>query len=233
MLKKNILVPDDPAFREILESSFLQQQGFSFLAFHRLDQVIPLVEEEDPLLVVLPLDLEGLKGDDCCLRLKQDPLLRSTPVAMLVRSGFPVDLERGRAAGSDRYLYLPLDATQTVNTLCRLLRIVERAAARVDARFSLQFGALSAIFYEGVALNINAGGMFVSTKRHFPVNTLLDLELHWSELNSVSRCRGRVAWVNHAEWMKSSHLPPGMGVAFVDPPPALLQLIQAYVDAVS
>ncbi|MEJ2201799.1 MAG: PilZ domain-containing protein [Desulfuromonadaceae bacterium] len=228
---KKVLIPDIPELRHILEASFLAQQGFDFLVFDQLDQVLPLVEKNQPLLVILPLDLAGKKGDDCCLRLRKDPRFGTVSIVMLVRSGCSIDLMRSRAAGCEHYLYTPFDAALTMKTVCRFLRIIERASTRVETRFSLQFGSVPPVFYKGIALNMNCGGVFVATQKSFPVDTLLDLEFCWSQSEDVYRCRGRVAWVNPLDRAKNFRLPTGMGVAFVEPPADLVRVVQHFVTA--
>ncbi|WP_432821763.1 response regulator [Trichloromonas sp.] len=233
MLKKLILLPDLPELRRILENSFLRQQGFEFLACGNGARAFALVEEKDPLLVILGLDMEELRGDDCCRQIKGDPFLRATPVALVVRPGHERDLARVKSSGCDSQISAPFDETQVIDTVCRLLRIVERATPRVNARFSLQFGLTPPVYHDGVALNVNGGGLFIETSRPLPVDTLVGLELHLLPEAAPLTCRGRVAWVNHPEWMKSPGLPAGMGVQFVDPPETVMRAVRVHLEAAS
>jgi uncharacterized protein (TIGR02266 family) len=66
------------------------------------------------------------------------------------------------------------------------------------------------------ALNVNRGGLFVETDRLYPVDTLLTIEFTPPAHTSNIRVKGRVAWVNHPEWVKTSTLPSGMGIQFLD-----------------
>jgi uncharacterized protein (TIGR02266 family) len=233
MLKKIILLPELPGLRRILENSFLRQQGFEFMECGNGAQAFSIIEEKDPLLVILALDMDKLCGDECCRQIKNDPFLRATPVALVVRPGHERDLARGHAAGCDSHIYSPLDETQVLDVVCRLLRIVDRATPRVNARFSLQFGLSPPVYHDGVALNVNCGGLFIATPQQLPVDTLVELELYLLPQTAPLSCRGRVAWVNHPEWMKSPSLPPGMGVQFVDPPDAVVRVVRTHIEKAS
>ena len=230
MLKKIILLPKLTELRRILENSFLRQQGFEFMECGSGAKAFSIIEEQDPLLVILALDLDELQGDECCRQIKKDPLLRSTPVALVIRSGQENDMKSSQEAGCDSHIYIPFDETQVLDAVCRLLRIVERATPRVSARFSLQFALNPPVYHEGVAFNINCGGLFVATLLQLPVNTLIALELHLFPQAAPLRCRGRVAWVNHPEWMKCPGFPPGMGIQFVEPSEAVVRAFRTYIE---
>jgi CheY-like chemotaxis protein len=233
MLKKIILLPAIAELYRILENSFLRNQGFEFIDCGSGAKAFSIIEENDPLLVILALDMEDFPGDECCRQIKNDPFLRSTPVALVVGLGREADLERGQTAGCDGHIYVPFDEAQVLDVVCRLLRITDRASSRVKARFSLQFALNPPVYHDGVALNLNCGGLFIATPMQLPVDSPLAMELHLAPSSAPVKCCGRVAWVNHPEWMKSPTLPPGMGVQFVDPPEALGRAVRAYIEASS
>jgi len=233
MHKKIILLPELPELRRILENSFLRQQGFEFMDCGNGARAFSIVEEKDPLLVILALDMDELRGDECCRQIKEDPFLRLTPVALIIRPGRERDLARSTAAGCDSHIYSPFDEDQVFDVVCRLLRIIERATPRVSVRFFLQFGLNPPVYHDGVALNVNCGGLFIATENQLPVDTLIELELHLLPQAAPLNCRGRVAWVNHPEWMKSPGLPAGMGVQFVDPSETVVRAVRAHIEAAS
>jgi hypothetical protein len=43
-------------------------------------------------------------------------------------------------------------------------------------------------------------------------------------------CLGRVAWVNHPDWLKKPELPVGMGIEFVDASREHVELLQLFVE---
>ncbi len=232
MHKKIILLPEQPELRLILENSFLRKQGVEFIECENGARAFSIVEEKDPLMVFLDLDADELCGDECCRQIKKDPFLRSTPVALVVRSDRQRDLNRVQAAACDSHVHVPFEETQVLDAVCSLLRIVERATPRVNSRFTCLFGLGLRDYEDGVVENVNCGGLFIATPRQFPVDTLIDLELDLHPPAAPLICRGRVAWVNHPEWRKSTNLPSGMGVQFLEPTKSFLRAVRAHIEAV-
>ncbi|MCK6529405.1 TIGR02266 family protein [Myxococcota bacterium] len=83
-------------------------------------------------------------------------------------------------------------------------------------------------FYVGFSENISEGGIFVATEAPFEPG-----ERMWIELSLLgeepSLVETEVAWVR--EENRSTGLPAGMGMRFVDPPSDLARRIQAHIDA--
>lgn len=216
MIKKRILLANDPELLQAVENSFFGRNGFSLLVADSEQVAFEMIEEQDPALAILPLDMPGGGGDACCRRVKNDPILRPTPIILVVGEGSGPDLARCSDSGCDDTIQRPIDSQQLLATACRLLNIAKRGAPREDVRLSLQCGPDPGKLHPAQALNLNAGGVFVATERLVPVDTTLTLAFALPGRESLLRCLGRVAWVNHPEWVKTSRLPVGMGVAFLD-----------------
>ena len=216
MIRRNILIAEDRELLRAMEHSFFHRSGFHLLTATSGREAFLLVEEEDPLLVILDLDMPELTGDACCRRIKVDPFLRTTPVLLAARCGVEQDLQRCRAAGCDEVLTRPINSQQLLAAACRLLRIIDRAQQRPATCFNVRCGADPRKLRSGCARNLNSGGMFIETTGLLPVGTPLTLEFTLPGSSAAIRCRGRVAWVNHPEWLKSYLLPSGMGVQFLE-----------------
>ena len=56
--------------------------------------------------------------------------------------------------------------------------------------------------------------MFIHTDIFLPPGKNITLRFLLPESNKVICCQGKVAWINHPEWIKSAELPVGMGICF-------------------
>lgn len=230
MLTKKILLADDAELLRVLENSFFHRVGFSLLVAARAEQAQSLFEEQDPSLAILTLDLPG-DAESFCRQVKRDPLLRTTPILMVVPAGREEEgVHCRQAGGCDDLLLRPIDGPQLLAAACRLLGIVDRTEPRVSARFLLQCGRDPRKLRPGRALNLNAGGLFVETDRLHPIHTLLTLEFTLPGSDLLLRCQARVAWVNHPEWVKAGSLPSGMGLQFVDLPDTAAEAVRACIE---
>jgi len=216
MPRKNILLNEDAELQNILEESFFRRIGFNLLVAENGEQAYEMIEELDPVLVLLALDSPGWDGESFCRRVKEDAVLRSTPIILILPSAQEEAAVRCRATGCDALLARPIDSQGFLAVACRLLNIMGRAAARLSVSLSVLVGRESRKSRPGRILNLNTGGVFVETDRLHPVGTLLSLEFSLPQASAPLRCKGVVAWVNHPEWVKTSSLPSGMGVRFAE-----------------
>jgi uncharacterized protein (TIGR02266 family) len=233
MLRKKILLSDNPELLQALENSFLRRIGFSLEVADSGERAFEIIEEQDPLLAILSLEMPGWQGDAICRRVKRDAILRSTPIILVVPDGREGAVACCREAGCDDILSLPIDSQQLLATACRLLNIVERAAPRSESRFSVLCGNDPKKLRAARALNLNAGGLFIETDRLHPVNTPLTLEFTLPEQTAMIRAIGRVAWVNHPEWVKTSSLPSGLGIQFLELADADAAAVREYAAKVT
>lgn len=216
MLRKKILLSDDSELLQALENSFFRRIGFSLVVADSGERAFEMIEELDPVLAILSLEMPGWQGDAICRRVKNDAVLRSTPIILVAPAGCEESAICCREAGCDDILCRPIDGQELLAVACRLLNIVERGAPRVESCFPVLCGKDPRKMRAARALNINAGGLFVETDRLHPVDTLLTLEFTLPNQPSIIRARGRVAWVNHPEWIKTPGLPSGMGIQFIE-----------------
>jgi len=213
---KRILLPDDPELLRALKASFFGRSGFVLIVAENEQQAFELIEEQDPALAIFNLDQPGLNGDECCRRVKSDSFLRDTPIILMLHPGSNQEVKRCEEAGCDGILYKPINADELMSTACRLLNISRRGVPRVEVRLHLRWGKDIHNLRPGRILNLNRSGAFISAAKLHPVDTIVNLEFSLNDSDHPLRCKGRVAWVNHPEWVKTNHLPTGMGVQFLD-----------------
>jgi len=230
MLRKKILLTDDAELQQALESSFFCRTGFNLLVAESGERAFEMIEEFDPGLAILTLEMPDWSGDAICRRVKEDAVLRRTPIILVVDAGREDVISCCREAGCDDILFRPIDSQQLLAAACRLLTIVERGAPRFDASFPARCGRDPLKLHPARVLNINAGGVFLEADRLHPVDTRIALEFIFPGQASSLRCWGRVAWVNHPEWIKAAKLPAGMGVQFLELPGDVATAVGEFVE---
>lgn len=233
MRRKKILLARDPELQTILQSSFLCREGFELALAATGAEAFTAIEGDDLALAILST-AGHFGGEECCRQVKADPLLRSTPI-LLVAGYSPQDQARARMTGADAVVSRPLHTTEVLRAVCALLQIVDRAGPRIPVRMALRCGPAPLDLRAGCALDLSAGGLFVETSKLLPVGTVIHIELTLPLLDQPQNIQGRVAWVNHPEWVKKPKLPAGMGIQFLpldaDTQAALAQLLAAHAAA--
>jgi PAS domain S-box-containing protein len=85
------------------------------------DAALVLLSEQRPDIILLDIHLPGMDGYQVLQRLRADPALRDIPVIALSADAMPHDIQRGLAAGFDRYIAKPVNLNELLGALDTLL----------------------------------------------------------------------------------------------------------------
>jgi CheY-like chemotaxis protein len=209
---KKIVISASPELLGIVEPSFFQRDGFVLLPGRDGEMLFRMVESEGPALVIIDLEPAGDNGLEWCRRIRQDPLLKATPLLLVLpESGGEAAAERCRELACE-LLPRPLDAGRLLDVACGLLGVSRRLAPRIPVDCPAVYRSGSGKPQTGRIVNLNSEGVFVAGDRLYPVGTGVRLEMALPGNSRPLVGFGRVAWVNHPEWRKKTSLPCGMGV---------------------
>jgi len=214
-LYKVLLVDDVELFIE-LEKTFFRREQFRILTATNGEDALRLARDEKPDLVFLDLYLAELNGDEVCRQLKVDPATAQIPVIMVVQQGNESDLAICRAACCDDILYKPVRREDFLRASREQLALLERRSPRFEVQLLVSFGLRDERLLEQYTVNIGQGGFFLATAAYLSIDTWLNLQIELSDGQPPVCCHGRVAWLNHPDWIKKPQLPHGMGIEFID-----------------
>ncbi len=227
-----ILISDDHELHAALRNSFFQRAGFVVHEVKANDDVLAVVEKLRPVLVILNLEMPGQNGEDICRQIKQSPVLRSTPVALVANYEDELERERCHDAGCDEILRRPLSLKQIMAASYRMLKVVvDRFEFRSVVQVSGRCGSDTQNMQECLILNLSGGGAFIETGKLRPVDSEVRVEFRLPADDNDINCTARVAWLNHPEWSRRPKLPPGFGVQFEDISPEARDRIEEYIHS--
>ena len=116
-----LIIEDDTSVCELLVSS-LSASGYSVSVAHTGESALNQIEEDQPALVILDLNLPGMNGLDVCRVMRRDPWLCKIPVLMLTGQSEEDDMVVGLEVGADVYMtkpFLPKQINARVKALLR------------------------------------------------------------------------------------------------------------------
>lgn len=82
MIKKALIVDDEPDIREIIRF-IMEEEGFEVIEASSGEEVLDLAEKEQPSIITLDIMLPGLDGFEIIKLLKDNPLTCSIPIIIL------------------------------------------------------------------------------------------------------------------------------------------------------
>jgi CheY-like chemotaxis protein len=111
-----LLIEDDPGHAKLIEKN-VRRAGVSNEILHMADGTTALahlfgrgeVTKADPLLVLLDLNLPDMSGTDILARIKEDPVLKRTPVIVLTTTDDKQEIQRCYDLGCNVYITKPVD----------------------------------------------------------------------------------------------------------------------------
>ena len=103
---KVLVIDDSNTIRRSAEM-FLRQAGYEVILAEDGFDALAKISDHEPQVIFVDIMMPRLDGYQTCALIKQNPVLRSTPVIMLSSKDGVFDRARGRLAGSDRYLTKP------------------------------------------------------------------------------------------------------------------------------
>jgi len=106
---KTILVAEDnPASRELM-TEVLSGRGYALIEAVDGREALQKIDEVEPDLVLLDIQLPVLDGFAVLLKLRQNPRYATMRIVAVTANAMKEDLEKGMKAGFDAYISKPID----------------------------------------------------------------------------------------------------------------------------
>jgi len=113
---KVLVIDDSNTIRRSAEI-FLREAGVEVILADDGFDALAKISDHQPQVIFVDIMMPRLDGYQTCALIKQNPLLKSTPVIMLSSKDGVFDRARGRLAGSDRYLTKPFTREALVDAV--------------------------------------------------------------------------------------------------------------------
>jgi DNA-binding response OmpR family regulator len=115
-----ILVADDtPAILDVLQQ-MLEMEGYDVVTTPDGQEVLRLLEAEQPDLLLLDIRLSGCDGRDLCRHIKQQETLCLIPI--LLMSAYQDMQQMGVQSGADGSLQKPFQMSTLLTTIASVLK---------------------------------------------------------------------------------------------------------------
>jgi len=222
---KKILIVDDSNYFQRLGESFLRRGICTILKAKNAEDGLRIIKDEHPHVVVMDLNMPGMKGDECCRAVKSDPSLKDIPIIMLANSWEKNAKARCMDAGCDDFISKPVNKARLYAGIKQYVNIVERSHVRTpcngDVSFSTDMGS-----FPGSLNDVSEGGMFIRSADPLKVGAELDAVFKLNRLGALMKISGTVVRVVRNCGENSSISTGGMGIKFKNVPDEIKKKIK-------
>jgi len=227
-----LLVDDVLPFIE-LQRNYLKRTTCRIQTARTGTQALNLCRQDPPDLAFLDADMPGMDGLAACRFLKADPVLGRIPVVIVASA------DRREAcfnAGCDDVLVKPFDSMAFLEKVRRFVPLLERREGRIPVSCRVEFTTKSGS-YVAYTRDLSTRGLFLKSPRPFAPGTPLRLVIHLPERRRDAASPKAPPVEVQGEVRRSlrpaagSHLLPGVGVRFVDPPAEAVAAIERFIAA--
>jgi two-component system cell cycle response regulator DivK len=137
-----VLIVDDEPDNLTLASEFLSFSGATVAVTERGEELLAMVDEFLPTIILLDLAMPGIDGWEIQRRLRARTELSHIPIIALTAMAMPEDVERAKMAGFDGYITKPFRVASLLRDIKTCVTIfierLEAAARRTQEMRSIQ-----------------------------------------------------------------------------------------------
>ena len=125
-----LYVEDNLANLDLVSQILNRRPGLKLLGAHNGHTGLALAREQQPLLILMDIDLPDISGLEVLRMLQQDASTRHIPVLAVSANAMPLDISQGLAAGFFRYLTKPFRIDEFLEVLDQALVFADHQTAR-------------------------------------------------------------------------------------------------------
>jgi CheY-like chemotaxis protein len=123
MPSEAVLIVDDNPQNLKLARLLLASEGYDARTAVDAEQALTLLEQFQPQLILMDIQLPGMDGLELTRRLKAKPATRGIVIVALTAYAMKGDEEKARAAGCDGYIAKPIDVRTLPMAVAEYIRV--------------------------------------------------------------------------------------------------------------
>jgi len=221
-----LFVEPDPRIASLMRG-LLQQDGYGVVHAATGAEALEILLTETPDVLLSGTEAGEISGQELCSLVKESSRLRHIPVILLTRSGQPSDYSACHRVGAVLCMAMPCPP----NKLQHAVRLVApprepdtsdnpvRKVPRYTFAATTEITDSSAVRIFGRVAEISRKGCYVDLPNTLPVGSLRKIQIFRNSGSFVTK--GKIIY---------AHERIGVGVAFVDPPPEQLKVLDFWLS---
>ena len=230
---KRVVLVDDVDLSIEMERSAFSRVECEIETARTGKEALSLVSKESPDLMVLDLFMPEMNGDECCRKMKSDPVLANIPVIMTTAGtdgtdSTLADKERCITAGCNDFITKPFRDAEFMKKVARFLDIKVRQYRRVPTFLEIYYHDEEKV-YRGYVDDLSEGGLFIKSEKPLPIGSNLDIVFTLPDKSSFIETKGEVVRTVEKLIQYNTDVVKGMGIRFSNITQEMRDAIADYV----
>ena len=207
-----ILLVDDVAFTLEMEKRTLERTGCSILTANNGDEALEIISHTRPDLILMDIYMPGMKGDECCKKIKETPEYSNIPVLFTTSATKEDAVQMCATSGCDGVIYKPFKGHELFREIRKFVNLGEREQIRVLYSGEVVFETNGA-GHSGQIHDISSGGLFIETKYLLHKGDIVNISFSLPE--GDIHTEAEVVRVVESGSLLNSEMGLGFGVHFI------------------
>ncbi|KKN06195.1 hypothetical protein LCGC14_1079770 [marine sediment metagenome] len=116
-----LCIEDNPTNLRLMKQFFEHQTRFELQTAENAELGLEIAYQYEPDIVLMDINLPGMDGYEAIKKMKQSAVTRNIKLIAISANAMPTDIEKGIAAGFDRYLTKPVNFQYLLEAIYQLL----------------------------------------------------------------------------------------------------------------
>ena len=116
-----LYIEDNPANLKLMQKIVSRIGDVTMISAHNAELGIELAIARQPDLIILDINLPGMSGIDAIRKLKSEDTVNKIPVIAMSAAATKADINKGMAAGFEKYLTKPIQVSEVTSTIKELV----------------------------------------------------------------------------------------------------------------
>jgi CheY-like chemotaxis protein/Tfp pilus assembly protein PilZ len=224
-----ILLAESDRISLELGRAFLRTAGVELLTCLNGEEVLDIVRQELPALVLMSMNMPGGNSLENVKQIKSDQALKNIPIVLICKSAREEELSQFRRAGINDLLLKPISRPSFLAAVNKFIDTGKMISPRFKSCIPVSFGFNTPQPFACHSHDLSEGGIFLETGNAFPLDTRLVIRFRIPGADTDIQCGTRVAWINRSGSLLKPALPSGIGLQFLDMTPAGISAIREYL----
>ncbi|MDH3975650.1 MAG: response regulator [Deltaproteobacteria bacterium] len=158
-----ILLVDDVDFTLEIEKKTLERTGCTVLTAKSGAEALEVIGKIRPNLILMDIYMPGMKGDECCKIIKENPQYKDIPIIFTTTAGWEEAKQKCDTSGCDGVITKPFKGYELFREIKRFIKLGEREQIRVSCSSEITF-IIAGREHKGKIHDISSGGLFIESK---------------------------------------------------------------------